>query len=64
MKKSLFLGALAAVLCGCATLDNHVNMDWIPIGPDFPANKNPKGGSGFQPGPNHPSVRQFGLIAH
>ena len=42
MKKSLFLGALAAVLCGCATLDNHVNMDWIPIGPDFPANKTQK----------------------
>ena len=42
MKKSIFLGALAAVLCGCATLDNHVNMDWIPIGPDFPANKTQK----------------------
>ena len=41
MKKRIFLSALLFLLSGCATLD-HVNMDWIAIGPDFPPNKSGK----------------------
>ena len=38
MKKFLGWGVLALLLVGCATLEQS-NLDWIPIGPDFPATK-------------------------
>ena len=38
MKKFLGWGVLALWLVGCATLEQS-NLDWIPIGPDFPATK-------------------------
>ena len=41
MKKLIFLPVWLLLLAGCATLD-HVNMDWIAIGPDFPPNKSGK----------------------
>ncbi len=41
MKKIILLAAVWLTLGACATID-HVNMDWIPIGPDFPANKSRK----------------------
>lgn len=36
MKKLLILPFLCALLGACASL-NQANMDWIPIGPEFPA---------------------------
>lgn len=36
MKKICFTAVLCAFLCACAGL-NQVNLDWIPIGPEFPA---------------------------
>lgn len=38
MKKFNILGAALLLLTGCATLE-QTNLDWIPIGPDFPATK-------------------------
>lgn len=38
MKKFNILGAALLLLAGCATLE-QTNLDWIPIGPDFPATK-------------------------
>lgn len=38
MKKFNILGAVLLLLAGCATLE-QTNLDWIPIGPDFPATK-------------------------
>lgn len=40
MKKILWLAPLL-LLGACATLE-QANLDWIPIGPDFPANKSKK----------------------
>ncbi len=38
MKKFNILGAALLLLAGCATLE-QTNLDWIAIGPDFPATK-------------------------
>ncbi len=38
MKKAGFLVVLAAMLCGCATLENST-LDWIPVGPEFSPTK-------------------------
>ncbi|WP_428055293.1 hypothetical protein [Candidatus Avelusimicrobium alvi] len=38
MKKFNILGAALLLLASCATLE-QTNLDWIPIGPDFPATK-------------------------
>lgn len=38
MKKFNILGAVLLLLAGCATLE-QTNLDWIAIGPDFPATK-------------------------
>lgn len=38
MKQFNILGAALLLLAGCATLE-QTNLDWIPIGPDFPATK-------------------------
>ncbi len=38
MKKFLAWGLCALLVTGCATLEQS-NLDWIPIGPDFPATK-------------------------
>lgn len=38
MKKLGFFAVLAAVLAGCATLENNT-LDWIPIGPEFSPTK-------------------------
>ena len=38
MKKLGFFAVIAAVLTGCATLDNSP-IDWIPIGPEFSPTK-------------------------
>lgn len=38
MKKFVWWGVCALLLSGCATLE-QTNLDWIPIGPDFPATK-------------------------
>ncbi len=38
MKKFMMSLAALASVCGCATLE-QANLDWIPIGPDFPATK-------------------------
>ena len=38
MKKLKILAAAVVLLAGCATLEQS-NLDWIPIGPDFPPTK-------------------------
>lgn len=38
MKKLWILTALCTLFCACATMD-QTNVDWIPIGPDFPPTK-------------------------
>ena len=38
MKKLWILTACCALFSACATLD-QTNVDWIPIGPDFPPTK-------------------------
>lgn len=38
MKQFNILGAALLLLAGCATLE-QTNLDWIAIGPDFPATK-------------------------
>lgn len=38
MKKFGILSAAFLLLAGCATLE-QTNLDWIPIGPDFPPTK-------------------------
>lgn len=38
MKKLKILAAAVVWLAGCATLEQS-NLDWIPIGPDFPPTK-------------------------
>lgn len=38
MKKIWVLAAFCALFAACATLD-QTNVDWIPIGPDFPPTK-------------------------
>ena len=38
MKKIIFAMLGCLTLAACATL-SHANMDWIPIGPEFPAKK-------------------------
>ncbi len=38
MRKFLAWAVIPLLLAGCATLEQS-NLDWIPIGPDFPATK-------------------------
>lgn len=38
MKKTLFIPCMLLLLTACATL-TQANMDWIAIGPEFPAKK-------------------------